>query len=653
MGMNGVTAYLLGVDYAKMAALGLTNVSVSGTTITFTIAATGQEVEMTFPTPENGKNLEFDWEGTKLGVRVEGESEFEYVDLKGASIVGASFNAENKLVITLSDGTDLPPVALPTAAVDISKKENNVAKMESDGIYVGREIIPIKKADYDILPDDVTGKLNPNVVYNVYDENPGSGGGGGSYELPIATEDTLGGVKVGDGLAINEEGVLTATGGGDASNKMDKVNPTGSGYFRMGETAEEVEIGANSFATGYTVESKPDIGVLLLKDLVLVDSTHIQATSYSDPQYEEHITPITDDMIGMVTDGAIQTDPGPDCFEAYGILTIRSKNLVELETIDSEVESIPAGYTLAICQFVKGAIEGKTIANEASGEGSHAEGYSTTASGYYSHAEGWHTTAYADSSHAEGRSTTAGSIYSHAEGRETTARGENSHSEGYNTVASGSDSHAEGYHTRAIAEHSHAEGGSTEASGENSHAEGSCTVASGNSSHAEGSYTIASGYASHAEGQFNIEDTEKKYAHIVGNGSMQSRSNAYTLDWKGNAWFAGTLTAHDENGREFKVGGNDTPEGKINKSAIKSRTLGYTPSADDNGISIQELNCENAIMLSAVCINSSEVRVDIVNYISPSSGNSFYELFCWDVQTGEPHTGWTSIMYTYIDLTEW
>ena len=38
-----------------------------------------------------------------------------------------------------------------------------------------------------------------------------------NYTLPAATEDTLGGVKVGAGLAINQ-GVLSATGGGTADS---------------------------------------------------------------------------------------------------------------------------------------------------------------------------------------------------------------------------------------------------------------------------------------------------------------------------------------------------------------------------------------------------------------------------------------------------
>lgn len=41
-----------------------------------------------------------------------------------------------------------------------------------------------------------------------------TGGGGGEYTLPPATTDTLGGVKVGSGLTVTQDGVLSATGGG-------------------------------------------------------------------------------------------------------------------------------------------------------------------------------------------------------------------------------------------------------------------------------------------------------------------------------------------------------------------------------------------------------------------------------------------------------
>lgn len=39
------------------------------------------------------------------------------------------------------------------------------------------------------------------------------GGGGGSYVLPPATSETLGGVKVGSGLSVTSDGTLSASGG--------------------------------------------------------------------------------------------------------------------------------------------------------------------------------------------------------------------------------------------------------------------------------------------------------------------------------------------------------------------------------------------------------------------------------------------------------
>lgn len=156
---------------------------------------------------------------------------------------------------------------------------------------------------------------------------------------------------------------------------------------------------------------------------------------------------------------------------------------------------------------------GNTV--EASGDFSHAEGDSTTASGQASHAEGGLTTASGNCSHAEGNETTASRIASHAEGSSTTASGDFSHAEGNTTIASG----------------------------DNSHAEGDSTTASGSNSHAEGFYTKASSECQHVQGKFNIEDTANKYAHIVGNGKYDNtRSNAHTLDWNGNAWFAGKLS---------------------------------------------------------------------------------------------------------------
>lgn len=237
----------------------------------------------------------------------------------------------------------------------------------------------------------------------------------------------------------------------------------------------------------------------------------------------------------------------------------------------------------------------------ASGSASHSEGSYTQAKGSYSHAEGYETEAYGNYSHTEGKSTkasyaahtegegTEAGYYSHAEGLNTyayhtahaegensRAEGHRSHAEGYGAKATGIGSHAEGKATaagdyshaenQAIANgnYSHAEGNSSSAIGSGSHAEGYNTQSQGTYSHAEGAYAVAQSIASHAGGigtytfspgqtvigRCNRTDIDSSnYAQIVGNGEYNpdtlkptSRDNAYTLDWDGNGWFAGTVT---------------------------------------------------------------------------------------------------------------
>ena len=97
------------------------------------------------------------------------------------------------------------------------------------------------------------------------------------------------------------------------------------------------------------------------------------------------------------------------------------------------------------------------------------------------------------------------------------------------------------------------------------------THANGVCSHAEGYKSIANGAFQHVHGYGNIEDeviyddgTERgKYVTIVGNGSGNSRSNAHTLDWDGNAWFAGSVEGTaiiltSSNGTRFKVTVSDS-----------------------------------------------------------------------------------------------
>lgn len=115
--------------------------------------------------------------------------------------------------------------------------------------------------------------------------------------------------------------------------------------------------------------------------------------------------------------------------------------------------------------------------------------------------------------------------YAWAEGKNTEASGRYSHAESYYTVASGTSSHAEGENTKTLDIRSHAEGWST----------------------------IAQGANQHVQGTYNIADTTS--AHIVGNGHVEfARSNAHTLDWNGNAWFAGDVYTGSASGTNKDAG---------------------------------------------------------------------------------------------------
>ena len=91
-------------------------------------------------------------------------------------------------------------------------------------------------------------------------------------------------------------------------------------------------------------------------------------------------------------------------------------------------------------------------------------------------------------------------------------------------------------------DYSFCEGYRNSATGTAAHAEGKYTEAAGDNSHTEGLGTRANSENQHAQGKYNIFDSDGVYAHIVGNGTdLSNRSNAHTLDWSGNAWFAGAV----------------------------------------------------------------------------------------------------------------
>lgn len=155
------------------------------------------------------------------------------------------------------------------------------------------------------------------------------------------------------------------------------------------------------------------------------------------------------------------------------------------------------------------------------------------------------------------------------------ATGANSTSLGHSTIASGSASHAEGEGALAVGNYTHAEGYQTQAVGVGSHSEGGSTYAQGEYSHVEGYEVIANGNYEHAQGKYNViqsGDSVNRYADVVGNGTdANNRSNAYTLDWSGNGWFAG----------DVKTGGTSYDDAE---SLIKASDITFDRASEKAGI---------------------------------------------------------------------
>ena len=200
-----------------------------------------------------------------------------------------------------------------------------------------------------------------------------------------------------------------------------------------------------------------------------------------------------------------------------------------------------------------------------------------------------------------------------------TVVGVNSHAEGSSTTASGSYSHAEGYITTASGSNSHAEGYSTTASGGYSHAEGYRTKASGGSSHAEGNDTTASGDYSHVQGKYNIEDTSDTYADIIGNGtSNTARSNAATVDWTGNAWFAGDVYTGSTSGTNKDDGSKKlATEEYVNNSIAAGGT--------DISLGLTSAAVGQTIKVKAVDESGKPTAWEAVNMQSGGGGGGYWE----------------------------
>lgn len=473
---------------------------------------------------ENGQTYRVSWDGTIyecIGTDFGGETVLGNLSIMGAGVdTGEPFLYGSGVFGTLDTSA--------SHTISISAMTQEIVKLDPkyiDGMYyTERGVTSIKDLEIKDIP--LNGTLNSNLPLEIGQVwNAGYKNDNGYINLDWTLE-----------VHRAEDGTLYIGSYPDANNIPFYITTTStksnSGWINNSNVASLMIVGVSGTMFGEVVHKIP--------------SKYIPTLHYMDKE-----NPTCTGAFSLNRKN--NTDIGTFSF-AEGYSTIASGSYSHAEGWNTTASGF---YSHSECN-----------STTASGNGSHAEGRNTIALGQNSHAEGYSlnqapTTINADtsdseiinvwknkkftlakglSSHAEGTNTLALNDSSHSEGCDTTASGVYSHSEGYATTASGFRSHSEGSLTTASGFHSHSEGYDTTASGVCSHSEGSSTTASGNYSHSEGSYTYARSENQHVQGKYNIEDSSATYAHIVGNGTADNaRSNAHTLDWSGNAWFAGTV----------------------------------------------------------------------------------------------------------------
>ncbi len=162
--------------------------------------------------------------------------------------------------------------------------------------------------------------------------------------------------------------------------------------------------------------------------------------------------------------------------------------------------------------------------------------------GEYACAEGWGNLVIGRASHVENWNNKSFANYQHIEGTHNIGRASGVHIEGGNNEGCGSFTHLEGCNNVS------------EEGSNYSHIEGIGNISKAGNTHLEGYHIISKHKNAHYQGKFNDIEDETEYAHVVGGGTSENdRKNIHTLDWSGNAMFAGNII-FNYNGKTYNLG---------------------------------------------------------------------------------------------------
>lgn len=282
----------------------------------------------------------------------------------------------------------------------------------------------------------------------------------------------------------------------------------------------------------------------------------------------------------------------------------------------------------------------------AGGNASFTAGRRTKA-GYIATATGLDTSALGNFSNAEGRSTQATGEYSKAQNLCTKASGESSVAMNALTVASGNSATATGRETEASGWFSFTGGRGTKASGVCAVATGQETEASGQCSSASGIGTIADGTATHVGGKFNRTSGNKIV--VYGNGADDAnRHDAHTLDWNGNAEYAGHVNSkfvkedYFNNGKASSLSGIKDFDGFV-EPGYYHFVWYHKNDAGEEQVTLWNIT---------VSVDRLNGKTTVIYQMRDAFGGHSGKKYWKDCRTGKPNSDGTVTWSEWTDLTK-
>lgn len=216
----------------------------------------------------------------------------------------------------------------------------------------------------------------------------GTGGGSGSgYTLPIATQSTLGGVKIGTGIAIDSAGTISADVAPDLSGLFAGVEYDSSAtsinfYDREGTLVGQVD--ASSFVIDGMIEDVYITGSTMViefnteagKQDIEIDLTDIfnPANYYTKSQVDAEITAATNPIQSQVDDmervtATALTELHDSIIDLSGV----TEDMATQEWVDDAIEAALSGITSDVLQpvsdFPQDAPNGSVVAKPAAEPG--------------------------------------------------------------------------------------------------------------------------------------------------------------------------------------------------------------------------------------------------------------------------------------------